>query len=69
MRENRDFVLPINTLNIPAQTPFSWVAQHTALCLDHFLVDKQQQKSVQQAALLRGSSSLMLAVILSGINF
>jgi len=34
MCENRDFVVPVNILTPFAYAPFSWAAQHTAVCLD-----------------------------------
>jgi len=34
MRENRDFVVPVNILTPFACAPFSWAAQHTTVCLD-----------------------------------
>ena len=32
MRENRDFVVPVNTLTTFAHAPFSWAARHTTVC-------------------------------------
>ena len=37
MRENHDFVVPVNILTSFAHTPFSWAAQHTTVCLDKFI--------------------------------
>ena len=34
MRENRDFVVPVNILTPFAHAPFSWAARHTTMCLD-----------------------------------
>ena len=34
MRENRDFVVPVNILTTFAHAPFSWAARHTTVCLD-----------------------------------
>ena len=34
MRENRDFVVPVNILTPFACAPFSWAARHTTACLD-----------------------------------
>ena len=34
MRENRDFVVPVNILTTFACAPFSWAARHTTVCLD-----------------------------------
>ena len=34
MRENRDFVVPVNILITFARAPFSWAARHTTVCLD-----------------------------------
>ena len=34
MRENRDFVVPVNILSTFAHAPFSWAARHTTVCLD-----------------------------------
>ena len=34
MRENRDFVVPVNILTSFARAPFSWAARHTTVCLD-----------------------------------
>ena len=34
MRENRDFVVPVNILTPFAHAPFSWAARHTTVCLD-----------------------------------
>ena len=34
MRENRDFVVPVNILTTFARAPFSWAARHTTVCLD-----------------------------------
>jgi len=36
MRENRDFVVPVNILTPFARTPFSWAARHTTVCLDYY---------------------------------
>ena len=33
MRENHDFVVPVNILT-PFVCPVSWVTQHTTVCLD-----------------------------------
>ena len=38
MRENRDFVVPVNILTLFAHAPFSWAARHTTVCLDVFQV-------------------------------
>jgi len=35
MRENCDFVVPINILTPIACAPFSWVARHTTMCFDY----------------------------------
>ena len=35
MRENRDFVVPVNILTTFAHAPFSWAARHTTVCLDY----------------------------------
>ena len=35
MRENRDFVVPVNILTTFAHAPFSWAARHTTVCLDN----------------------------------
>ena len=37
MRENRDFVVPVNILTTFAHAPFSWAARHTTVCLDGLL--------------------------------
>ena len=37
MRENRDFVVPVNILTTFARAPFSWAARHTTVCLDILL--------------------------------
>ena len=37
MRENRDFVVPVNILTTFARAPFSWAARHTTVCLDQDL--------------------------------
>ena len=34
MRENRNFVVPVNILTSFAHAPFSWATQHTTMCLD-----------------------------------
>jgi len=34
MRENRDFVVPVNIFTTFAHAPFSWAARHTTVCLD-----------------------------------
>ena len=34
MRENQDFVVPVNILTLFARAPFSWAARHTTVCLD-----------------------------------
>jgi len=34
MRENRDFVVPVNILTTFARASFSRAARHTTLCLD-----------------------------------
>ena len=39
MRENRDFVVPVNILTTFAHAPFSWAARHTTVCLDNFISD------------------------------
>ena len=36
MRENRDFVVPVNILTTFAHAPFSWAARHTTVCLDPY---------------------------------
>jgi len=36
MRENRDFVVPVNILTTFAHGPFSWAARHTTVCLDEY---------------------------------
>ena len=38
MRENRDFVVPVNILTPFAHAPFSWAARHTTVCLDMLLL-------------------------------
>ena len=38
MRENRDFVVPVNILTTFAHAPFSWAARHTTVCLDVFYI-------------------------------
>ena len=35
MRENSDFVVPVNILTPFVHAPFSWAAQHTTVCLDY----------------------------------
>ena len=37
MRENRDFVVPVNILTTFARPPFSWAARHTTVCLDQYI--------------------------------
>ena len=37
MRENRNFVVPVNTLTPFVRTPFFWAAQQTAVCLKPLL--------------------------------
>jgi len=37
MRENRDFVVPVNVLTPFAHAPFSWATRHTTVCLDYVL--------------------------------
>ena len=37
MRENREFVVPVNILTLFACAPFSWSAQHTTVCLGSFI--------------------------------
>jgi len=34
MRDNSDFVVPVNILTLFARAPFSWATQHTTVCLD-----------------------------------
>ena len=34
MRENCDFVVPVNILTTFARAPFFWAARHTTVCLD-----------------------------------
>ena len=34
LRENRDFVVPVNILTLFARAPFSWTARRTTVCLD-----------------------------------
>ena len=34
MREDSDFVVPVNILTPFARAPFSWAARHTTVCLD-----------------------------------
>ena len=41
MRENCDFVVPVNILTTFTRAPFSWAARHTTVCLD-FTDDKDQ---------------------------
>jgi len=38
MRENRDFVVPVNILTTFAHAPFSWAARHTTVCLDRAML-------------------------------
>jgi len=38
MRENRDFVVPVNIPTPFARAPFSWAARHTTVCLDHMIL-------------------------------
>ena len=35
MRENRDFVVPVDILTTFARAPFSLAARHTTVCLDN----------------------------------
>ena len=47
MRENRDFVVPVNILTTFARAPFSWAARHTTVCLDaiHYIqIDEPVRK-------------------------
>ena len=37
MRENRDFVAPVNILTPLTHALFSWAARHTTVCLDESL--------------------------------
>ena len=39
MRENRDFVVPVNILTTFARAPFSWAARHTTVCLDQLFIE------------------------------
>ena len=39
MRENRDFVVPVNILTPFARAPFSWAARHTTVCLDQLAIN------------------------------
>jgi len=49
MRENRDFVVPVNILTPFAHTPFSWAARHTTVCLDfEWTQSKQHRRSKGQ---------------------
>ena len=34
MRDNRDFVVPVNTLTPFVRALFSWATRHTTVCLD-----------------------------------
>jgi len=40
MRENRDFVVPVNILTTFARAPFSWAARHTTMCLDNLYITR-----------------------------
>ena len=48
MRENRDFVVPVNILTTFAHTPFSWAARHTTVCLDqqYYSTNKYHRKII-----------------------
>lgn len=35
MHKNCGIVLPVNILTLFSQTPFSWVVQHTTVCLEY----------------------------------
>ena len=48
MRENRDFVVPVNILTTFARAPFSWAARHTTVCLDNCLIGVLQQESMER---------------------
>ena len=41
MRENRDFVVPVNILTPFAHAPFSWAARHTTVCLDYNMTESK----------------------------
>ena len=51
MRENRDFVVPVNILTPFAHAPFSWAARHTTVCLDIKVLcfDERLTRKVSQA--------------------
>ena len=38
MRDNRNFVVPVNILTPVCARPFSWAARHTTVCLDMIAV-------------------------------
>ena len=38
MRENCDFVVPVNMLTPFVHAPFSWAARHTNTCLNQYTI-------------------------------
>ena len=51
MRENRDFVVPVNILTTFAHALFSWAARHTTVCLDK-AVNNSNRTIIQLTVLL-----------------
>ena len=68
MRENRDFVVPVNILTTFAHAPFSWAARHTTVCLDSivqftFFIGKSKEFSIlhfQKLYLMQSNSLLAI---------
>ena len=58
MRENRDFVVPVNILTTFAHAPFSWAARHTTVCLDQLISNFHISKMIKVLKFSGHSSSL-----------
>jgi len=46
MRENCNFVVPVNILTPFVHAPFSWAAQHTNVCFDYQLFIRKYNYSI-----------------------
>ena len=51
MRENRDFVVPVNILTTFVHAPFSWAARHTIVCFDVQITKSSIPSSIENANL------------------
>ena len=50
MRENRDYVVPVNILTSIARAPFSWATRHTTVYLDLYCSHSPFQKAPHPSA-------------------